>query len=629
MIPSPNSARPTSTSSTGDHPTRIHPAEVGSAGAERLAYFGIVVLALVVVGVVAWTLPRGFDITDEGFYLLSYRFPAEYEASFTNFHLVVTRVFGLADASILTYRVVGLLAALLGGTLFGLSLAAWLRAVVPPSPRRWLTSNGLVTGFVLLGTLLSYSITPRTLSYNTLNTLALLLTAAAVLTALRQGPTGAGWLLAAGGVLGLDAFVKVSTSIFLVLSAALVVGICWRRAGAAVLLRATGWLLLGLLLGLGLYFLRAQSPSVWWHNFRQEMVLIRSIGYGTDKLLLKYIFSIGNTLWVLVWPLGPVLVVVSGVALWWRQQVRTQMLALVAFAVLGGAGLGLIIIAVRHRWYYVAYMNQLEILPLLISLLLMGALAVVLGDGPLVFPTAASPRSEQRRVVAGWLAVLPLLAAAGTYNDLRINLLIDVAPWFGLLLVVFTWPRSVRLPTWVVPAFLFLPAGLVVEQVVWGTMQTPYGLTTPITVQTEPLHAAGVQGLLRLDARTVEFMGQLEKLLARAGFRPGDPLLGFHGMPGLVYLCGGVSPGAPWYFKDVDVRTCHSLNITRLPLRQACILLGDSLEPGLQRCMREQGLRFPEKYRLVGELQNAFLNHPNEHRQTKQTIKVYAPLESD
>ena len=101
----------------------------------RWVRLGIGILALAVVGLFVWSLPRGLDLTDEGFYLLNYRYPVEYEASFTDFHLVIARVFGLADVSILAYRVVGLLAALLGAGLFGLSLAAWLRQVLPPGPR--------------------------------------------------------------------------------------------------------------------------------------------------------------------------------------------------------------------------------------------------------------------------------------------------------------------------------------------------------------------------------------------------------------------------------------------------------------------------------------------------------------
>lgn len=84
-----------------------------------------------------WSLPRGFNLTDEAFYLLNYRYPAKYESSVSTFHLMVTWVLGLTDSSLRLYRVVGLASMGLGAGAFGLSLSAWLMAAMPAGwPRR-------------------------------------------------------------------------------------------------------------------------------------------------------------------------------------------------------------------------------------------------------------------------------------------------------------------------------------------------------------------------------------------------------------------------------------------------------------------------------------------------------------
>ena len=596
----------------------------------RLLQGGIVLLALAVVALLAWSLPRGFDITDEGFYVLNYRYPAEYEASFTDFHLVITRVFGLADASLLTYRVAALAAALFGAGLFGASLAAWLRGVLPPGPRRWLTKPALVVAVVLLGELLAMSMMPRSISYNGLNTMLLLVVGAAGLTALRRAAPG--WLVPAGVAIGLDVFVKVSTAGLLLFSLLLLLAWCWRRAGLPHLLRALALLALGLALGLGLYFLRAQAPAVWWLNFSQEMTMLRGQGYGTGDLLVKYVKSATDTLRVLAWPLGPVLLAVAGLAWWWpRRGMPARWQGLLAGAVLAATAGWLGLQALRRLWYSVSYLNQLETLPVLLGLLLIVAIVVALeayapgADGDAKQPVAALP-ADQLLPVGIWLLLLPLLAAAGTYNDLRLNLVIDAAPWFGLAVLLLALPRPRRLPGWVVPVLLLLPVGYAAEQVVWGTLRVPYLLTGPMTAQTEPLHAAGLRGELRLDPQSVSLINQLEKVLAQAGFRPGDPLLAYYDMPGLVYLCGGVSPGATWYFRGIDARNCHALNMTQQSLSRACIMVNDTLAPEMQQCMREHGLPFPEGYRLVGEVANPYLINTYMYRQTERNIKVYAPV---
>lgn len=592
----------------------------------------IVVLAGLVLAVLVWSLPRGFDITDEAFYLLNYRYPAEYEASFTDFHLVITRVFGLADASIGTYRVAALLGIGLGAAAFGLSLSVWLRrALSPDNPRCWLAQPTLVITYVLLGELLAMSVMPRTVSYNGLNTLLLLLTAAATLAALSCGPVGSSWLLLAGAAIGLDVFVKVSTAGLLLASVVLLLAWCWRGAGVVFLLRALAMLVIGVGCGLGMYFLLAQPPTIWWHTFSQEIIMLQGQGYGTADLFVKYLGSARETLSVLIWPLGPLLVLVPGLAWWWLQQRQLpRWLPLLSIALLGAAGLWLAAQAVYRLWYSTAYINGLQSLAVLIFFLLLiagvTAVEVVPAGAADSSRSAVTKLAQQQLPVALWLALLPLLAAAGTYNDLRVNLVIDAAPWFGLALMLLALPRPNLLPVWVTPLLLLLPAGYAAEQTVWGTMRVPYCLTGPMTVQTQPLHAAGVRGTLLLDSNAVAFIGRLEKTLAQGGFKPGDPLLAFYDMPGLVYLCGGISPGATWYFSHIDNRNCHALDISQQPLSKACILLNETLSPEIASCLRRHGLRFPEAYRLVGEVPSAWAVNTYVYRSQQRTVRVYTPI---
>lgn len=587
------------------------------------------VLCLVVLAVLAWAMPRGFDITDEGFYVLNYRFPAEYETSFSTFHLIVTRMLGLTNASVLIYRIVGLTVAGLGATVFGLSLAAWLRVLAGQARQvRWLMRPDLVVAFVLLGTLLAFSVFPRTISYNGLSTFLLLLSAAATLAALRCGIRSAGiWLLAAGCALGLDVFIKVSTGILLTISTVALLGWCWRGTGWRTLLWSAVLLGVGLCFGLGLYFVLVESPVLWWHNLAQESAMLRNQGgYALADLLPKYLHNAADTLRVLGYPVGPPMLALVGLAWWWpRRLASAPWHGPTALLVLGSVSIFLLTHAWLRRWYSTAASSHFETMSLLLAILVLVALVVAVEATVSCTPnnnnvtTAGNAISFQVLPVALWLLALPFLAAAGTINDLRTNLLIDMAPWFGLLLLLLALPRPERLPAWVAAGLLLLPAGFAAEQIIWGTLWTPYNLSVPMVGQTQPLRVVGVPGTLWVDTGTAALVHRLDSLLAQGGFRPGDPLLAFYDIPGLVYLCGGISPGAPWYFSHRDVRNCHSIGLSQQPLFKACILLNQPLSSDMKACLLAHGLHFPDNYRLVGQALSSF---SSKHK----LIQVYVPL---
>lgn len=596
----------------------------GSRWIARVVQLVVGFLALAVVAALVWSLPRGFDITDEGFYLLNFRYPAEYEASFSTFHLIVTRMLGLTNASVVTARAVGLVAAVLGAVVFGLSLAAWLRATTPTEGRRWVGHPGLVVSFVLLGSLLVFSVFPRDISYNGLTSVFLLLAAAAALAALQRGPGASAWqLLSIGFVLGLDVFVKASSAGLLFASAAALLAWCWRGFGWRVLLRTAILLGLGLGLGIGLYFVTVEPPGLWYRNIVQELAVMQLQGhYKLSNLLPIYVKSVVDTARFLVFPFGPVLVVLASLAWWWPRRVPAAWHGLATLALIGGLGAFLLFEALKRRWYFNALSNNFETLPLLFALIVLATLVGATENDwgtnrKTSAASAAAATTGQQLPVGLWLLALPLLAATGTINDLRLNLLVDMAPWFGVLLLLVSQPRPARLPAWVPAILLLLPAGFAAQQTTNGVLWTPYSLAGTMAEQTEPLHAAGVTGRLQVDPRTLAFVTQLEKLLAEGGFRPGAPLLAFYDMPGLVYLCGGISPGAAWYFHDRDARNCHALDLTAQPLRKACVLLSQPLGAELKACLHEHGLAFPENYRLVGTVLSSYPDH--------RQVRVYAP----
>lgn len=590
-----------------------------------LVWTTVIGCAVLTIALQIWSLPRGLDITDESFYLLSYRYPREYEASFSTFHLLVTKGLGLVDCSVLTYRWLGLLANVLGAVAFAWSFARWQRAAAPGSNRPVV----IAICYVVLGGLLMFSIYPRTLSYNGLNSLLLLLGAAAVLQTLRIGPSGSLWLLVAGSAAGLDVFVKPSTAFLVVVSEILLVIWCWRHHGIRAIGGALILLGLGVATGVTFYFVRVQPPLVWYHNLIQEIsVLQTSGGYGTMDLLPSYVDSAVQTVRFMVYPMGPVLLLLIGLAWWWpRQSQLATKPRRVAFALLALVGMYMSLQAILRGWYTIATLNGLQSLPLLLFFLLLTiGVSVVLPTIP-ISTTQLRP-STSLLPVCSWLFALPFLAAAGTNNDLQVNLLIDASPWFALLLLL-TGLLLRRLPTWAVSGLLLLPAGWAAEQVAWGTLKTPYRLAQPMSKQVMPLRIAGVSTALLVDTETAVFFNKLAYLLAQNGFRTGDPMLIFYDAPGMSYVSGGISPGIPWYFSNRNFQICHALEVTQSSIGKVYIITTRPLEQNVQRCLQAKGINFPQQFRSVGSLKNPYppiVNPGAVHISGSHMVTVYAPL---
>ena len=82
--------------------------------------------ALIDLGLFIWGINRGFDVKDEAFMVLCYRFPQLYAALTTSFHIMVNRFTGGEDIGILGYRWLGFSFKMLSMLVFAWGFWKWL-----------------------------------------------------------------------------------------------------------------------------------------------------------------------------------------------------------------------------------------------------------------------------------------------------------------------------------------------------------------------------------------------------------------------------------------------------------------------------------------------------------------------
>ncbi len=582
------------------------------------------VLLALAVCLCLWGCTRGFDLTDEGAYYLSFVQPGEIRHAVSADYLYGGLVFDALARNIVWMR---------WATLALYLLASW---VLARGVRRYYAGflkwagagTGALFSCVLLGGLPVFY-APVCLSYNMLNGLGVMASGGLLLAAARS-KSGALWF-AAGLVQGMLFFVKLSTGLLLP-----VVTVLWLLATVRAREWREGLLALALFLaGMEVWsvvhFVCIMDMTSWWGVFSG---LFRSaFGEYGRRLAAGCMRQAWMTLpWLLGCAGLAICVRVAAVRWNFRAQGFGERLrpwvwgfAGVFWSLILGSG-----------GYAGGYGNEREATGSLLALCVFyGALAAVPACC-LVCETGRRRRFE-RWAGAGLLFVLPWIGAAGTGNVLMMNVGYQQASWAALaLLASAAAGRLVRSSRYQMASWLAI-AALMFSQFASGYLLHPYRLTENRLQQTIPV-PVGVPGTrLLLDQPTAGLLTQIRDALAANGFCPGDDLLAFFDLPGVVYAVGGVSPGIPWYFGmhyetglELDKEALASVSQNRLAgvfiverfgLENARVDKREKVFAFI-RFLRDIGLDVPASYRLCLETEHWYrARSVLEHRR----VRVWKP----
>lgn len=593
----------------------------GIAGNPELRYPRIFAASLAVsatllvlaLGVVATHLDRGFDFSDEGVYYLNFQFPEEFPAGFTQYHLFGAWLYRLCGGNIVALRALPWLGLFLVTLFFGLSwwrLARPLLWPEPPAPRVGISVLTLLGASVFV----SFSWPPPGVSYNSLADFGMLFAAGALFWAVAPQTHGF-WRVA-----GVGAFAAGLVFLLMVKgSAAVGVGLV---GGLFLLLVPTlpwSWKLALVLFaslaavggGIGLWLAAPEqflAVREFFLSHLQSVLGSFLSGKSVDPMLQRH--------WQEVWQLP------------WRMLLSFNLPMLLALA------LGLVgrwapnWLRPPSRWFDLALVGVF--LALLSSLLskdgyLAGithrhgsilAYAAILGL--LIFllpargPLGGADVQPKPRASAGllWslallLFFLPFVTAAGTTHRIYINALLHLGPFFALIALCGLLVAR-RTGSWLPWSLtLLLTSGVALSQFFHGGFFVPYRLPTSLVAMQESVEIGVPATRLRVDPGTALFTRELQGLLQRAGFQPGDDLLAFFDMPGVVFAMGGRSPGRPWYFPNYgeqgERENLAALRIAGRDRIRRAILLQSNHDPRVGEYLSTLDLRFPDDYEWIGE----------------------------
>jgi hypothetical protein len=598
---------PAGTASTRAHTRSLAVAAVLAAGCAALW-----------IGVAAGTAGHGLDTSDEGAYLLSYRWWNVNLRTFTGSQYLygpVFQLFGYDIAALRLFRLVTVVAVHLA---FGWAFMRWLRQRRPSAPpsRLWEATG---TAAILAAGGMVYGWLPLSPGYNDVSLLCGLLAAALVLRAATVAGRGArvpAWVAVALGPVAVAAVLAKWTSSALTIIVVAAAGIVvlaprgWRE-----LVRLAAWAVAGALVTIGLIqvFVIPLTSAIPQMLTINHLVAAKT---NSPAALLHMYATTGWQVLKTVGRRGEILLVAAVFAV--VTQGRLGRLCAAALAVLGLA-LSTRRLILDGDWQG----GTVNLRRYPVGVLLVLAVAVVIGLTVLLrdrygsATKAAQPDEERtdpsslsREGRAGWaillmLALIPVTQAAGTGNPLYFMAVNGYAAWLALIIVVVTGVETApRLAHWLAAAMAAGAVLLSTSIAVDGLWSHPYRTASVGRTTTVP---AGVPALdsIRLDPDTAQRYSQLYDTLGPYLRPSGRAIMAFDEMAGIVLLLDGRPVGEAWYSASDHDRTADGIRAacpgghgwwgSRVPI----LIFRRPVTSTETDALRSCGLDFATDYRLV------------------------------
>ncbi len=580
-----------------------------------------ILLVIIIWMAVLLAIPRGFDLSDNGFYLMSFRHYQDVSAPFSMFGAFIKPIYDLTGGSVAATRLLGGLILLLASALTAfISIHRIKNPYNVSSPARYAEYQrySSMTLLIVAGSLY-YIWWLTTPSYNWLNLIGLMLFWAGLLLWLSNRNQKDS--LYGAFLLGLACcfvvWARVTTAPFLLIFVALLLGVNRQRYRELVSFQHIGSGLAGLIVGFLPLLLQGDFPPQIVDKMQAgiEFQSLKSATYSSIATLFnneaskifEFILTSLVQLWI-IWPwwalLGSVVIILSVMT---RRTTAAQQLPLTR----------IIGLALAAGWV----VTVVVITGSIHSFLDMGLWGLLIYEITLVFILTGhfSDFIIGHRSGAGYASLLSCVAwsaAALTFNIIFsfgstniYSIQTGLSSYFYFLAaVILAGTTSYRLGKFlqaVLPLTLICAMGYSLLI----TSQLPYRQEVSMLAMTTPAPLRWGQETVQVGPQTAHYLTQLQQLALEAGFSAGTPVIDLTGhSPGTVYALDGRTYVFPWIIGGYEGSTPASQWLleqwSEEELRRAWVLTveTDPLRAIPSDVLRRLGLNFPLAYERVGDI---------------------------
>ena len=552
----------------------------------------------------AWAQFRSYDLLDGAYYFLLYEHPAENFDTHTRFHLLARPIWLMCAENIVAFRIVTLALASLVSWIFWRALLRLTSGTASSASYWWPIWMAALAGLTWV---------PVALTYNSFATLFILVGLAALIFASeRRGLAPKGrW---------------TNLNFALVLGLALI-ALCLTKPPAAGSFAACSFILLCSAPGLTAFRRRL---LIWPACIAvitvagAAAILVTRADYSPGKLinvlgvelspawlqgtLRRYAGemqalapSLGRDL---KWTVLPTIFACCAAATGRSEKSGARIFLNAAIALLAAAILGALI--QRRLWdgsFSAAITGEAARFYLLLWFSLVPLLLACR-----LRATPSASRSPKARVA--WIIVLfalPLMSSFGSTNTPYVSALHETVLWAAGLMLVADQIATVLSIPWFRPIVAAILSTGAAGHIFSGHFLRPYMYQPSLWKQTASVSIGSPATILEVDPDLARFLVDIRSKLGAEGFKPGDDILGFFNLPGVIFAMGGQEPGAPWYFgtwyhhDDTD-----GGKIRRVPLKriQNAWIITQADVHEFRPQFLECGIDFPDGYRMIGQTVN-------------------------
>ncbi len=577
-------------------------------GAHTIFALALLGMASALTAFLVWAAHRGFDLWDEGLYLISSRYPEDVGATFSSYYHYTGLLLSLSGNDITVFRCLGFVSLFVATLL----LASGLRAIDSVLSIKAFSSVHVLelVSFLYIGMLVYYACFALTTpSYNLLNTMCLSATTGTTLLAIAASlhgdrKRGSTWMFITGLFIGINLFVK-SPSGAIMFAVVTVMATLWPNLIAKVRYQLLASLTFGASTWVLLHFALFDAPAPIFEKYRLQLQYEKALGISIGlSIILRYVKEIASIIWHLLQKSWLAMITLLLLTLGYRMLPRFREKLVLAFCWTATLGVVLVHIAAK---YYLGGFSQTDNCRQLMEFYFFWGLAllsiwIVLAAGQRRGEPQGITLPRQDLLLGAMLAAIPFIGAFGTHNFIGYNLLLTLGPWFALLVYLMAQVEAHGLPVRV-PIQLAV-AGFVASQILTGYSTAQYGAYRGVQEQYHITALGDPPGHLLLDQETHDAIETLKAAAANCDLRRGDRILGFYHVPGLVYALGGRMLVFPFFEESFPTATEAMLRFLPRDEAQRAFVITYSPKalPSPETTeLHLFGRKFPEDYGLCGE----------------------------
>jgi hypothetical protein len=585
----------------------------------------LLILLAITLFTVFISINKGFDYTDEGGFLLSYKNTDIYRGGIYNYHIIINNLTEWMNPGIIEYRFMSIILVLLSSLISSLGLKKWIDAKF--NIKNNFSNFLLIFSFISLGNLIMIS-SLVTIYNNILTNVILQISTGFVLyissfdaNQLIKTKKNLFILLSIGFICIFSFFIKFSTGFLQLNSYILFFFIIYYKSETKFKLIILNYILIGSLIGLFVYFTFFQNYNEWLINYKYEYSMLSDHSVFTllkryyHNILYLITFLFKNFSWLLIFFLINNYYQIYSESLRIRYFINFVLILSIAFFFYEIYHFNF------HRWLFNdlsgEYKNAYFYI-IIISFQILLLLSLLLNTKKkLNFTTDLN---LNKVLVVLLLILTPFFGALGTANPIFLNVLCHSATWFSVILILtIQHVKYIKIKV-LSGIFISITSVVTTSQIIDGFVYYPYHSVFNLNKsnffnQNEQIKELPLLDDIYVDIKSKTFLLKLNQILKENNYKKGYPIFGFH-IPGVVYLFEGISPGVPYYYNTKrDNKGFENFKLINNPP----IILDNDKNPiniELLEVMKTKKVNFPTDYILKGKVY-----FPN----NESILKIYFP----